>query len=109
MDGFLYYYNNSQKTLPLKVYGYPGEKDKRGDPYEMIGSISNVTPKDGGSFIAYNDIDTTHGQSGSPVLVYEDELWSIIGIHQGYDSDSESNVASIINENILEWIKSNFS
>ena len=55
----------------------------------------------GGQFVIYTDIDTTPGNSDSPVISEADEL--IIGVHTG--SIMSENYGTYINDNMREWIK----
>ena len=52
----------------IRVIGYPGEKN--GELFEMRGTIQQII-KNGGDnqAILYDDIETTSGQSGSPVYL----------------------------------------
>jgi len=91
-------------NFKAKIYGYPGERDKSGDPYEMEG-VNWRVHRDG-KLIQVYDIDTTGGQSGSPFLVYDPNLekWIVIGIHVGTNPASNENVATLISLETFKFI-----
>ena len=49
------------------------------------------------------DIDTTHGQSGSPIRVKKEDLWESIGVHT--DGSEKYNSGVYINNEVFENIK----
>jgi len=51
--------------------------------------------------IYYNDIDTTEGQSGSPIYLIRDGKYYLIGVHVGYSSNRNMNLGTAIDENKL--------
>jgi len=59
----------------------------------MVGTINKVIDLNNGQkLITYKDIDTTPGQSGSPVYLYnadESKINTQIGVHVGYDQSSK--------------------
>merc|ERR1712046_132515 len=63
-------------NIRIMIGGFPGEKDKCNQPWEMEGSISNIhwtdKTKEHG-LIMYKDIDTTRGQSGSMIYIVNDQ------------------------------------
>ena len=53
--------------------GYPGEERKRYQPWQMEGTISQIIMKEGDhGLIIYKNIDTSRGQSGSMIVLIED-------------------------------------
>lgn len=69
-DSVTSFYDPKKINKKIKVIGYPGEIKLNGDIYEMVGTIKKVYKReDNGYIIAYDDIDTTPGQSGSPVYL----------------------------------------
>eukprot|EP01084_Bolivina_argentea_P134678 237486_1 len=108
--------------LKIKVIGYPGEEKLRGQLYGMkgIGKVDYINDEiKYNKLIIYNDVDTTKGQSGSPIFeCYEmdDEqqdnsnifksFGSIIGIHV-VGTKKKVNYGTMINNGILQilqWI-----
>lgn len=80
----------------IAVAGYPGEY--QGQLWKMSGSVSQSTDS-----LLYYKIDTTAGQSGSPVYRKDSSEFYAIGIH-GYGS-SEKNIGVRITRKIFYWIK----
>lgn len=74
----------------------------------MIHSNPLLLTEKGGRY----DIDTTGGQSGSPVYFMEyidnEESCCVVGIHKGYDKPLNKNVCTLISEEIIsdldEWV-----
>lgn len=60
-------------SLNVSVVGYPAcapqenEKHRKGFMYEHSGNLLNVSETELGGWIIYYDVDTTSGQSGSPI------------------------------------------
>jgi V8-like Glu-specific endopeptidase len=50
------------------------------------------------------DIDTEHGQSGSPVFL-ENYSKEIVGIHKGVDKNLKLNVCTLITKNMLRELE----
>jgi V8-like Glu-specific endopeptidase len=79
----------------------------------MRGNSNKIRNIDGHHLISYS-IQTTPGQSGSPVFVkadHEDGEWQLVGIHVGttrVDDFTYENVATLLNDRIYAWIKSWF-
>lgn len=90
-----------------KVIGYPGEKDG-----ELWGMTGDYNLNDKNTLISYRNIDTTAGQSGSPIFDYIESksddtftrLNEIIGVHTGGKIDQ--NWGTALNNDKLEWIRS---
>eukprot|EP00027_Filamoeba_sp_ATCC50430_P002580 CAMPEP_0168562158 /NCGR_PEP_ID=MMETSP0413-20121227/11974_1 /TAXON_ID=136452 /ORGANISM="Filamoeba nolandi, Strain NC-AS-23-1" /LENGTH=231 /DNA_ID=CAMNT_0008593567 /DNA_START=195 /DNA_END=890 /DNA_ORIENTATION=- len=104
-------YRGSDKRLQTKVYGYPGEQERCGDPYQMIGTISEVLTKPKGKILMYRDIDTTGGQSGSPVLVKRGDCeWTLIAVHVGFGEYEgvKYNIATLLSDETYKWVDSLF-
>jgi len=100
-------YDDKMKSYRARVYGYPGENNLSGDPYEMYGTIDKVAMDN--RVITYKDIDTTGGQSGSPVFVQDpvNNNWILIGIHTGINISC--NVATLLSHENFRWVESMFS
>jgi len=85
----------------ITITGYPGEKKFR--PYHqwtMTGNISAIKRKKNNALVMlYDNIDTTGGQSGSPVI----SNCKMVGIHCG--GTSKVNGATIISSFMKEQIK----
>jgi len=86
------------------VIGYPGEYNEK--LYKMEGTIFEIRKLENGrKLILYNDIDTSPGQSGSPVLLKKNNKWFIIGIHVGYDRSLNVNIATAITNDVYDWVE----
>ena len=86
------------------IIGYPGEYD--GVLYKMEGKIKKLEDVKGGNkLILYDSIDTSGGQSGSPVYLKRDSKWYIIGLHVGFDKSSNVNVATAITKKAYKWMQ----
>ena len=58
--------------IHFEISGFPGEKPKAFQPWEMEGSIQKVTNIDGEhGVIEYINIDTSVGQSGSMICLID--------------------------------------
>ena len=89
----------------IMVMGYPGEKD--GYLYSMNGSINSMVKKDGyETVITYSDLNTSGGQSGSPVYKIRNNNYFLIGIHVGYDRSANANVGTALTQSKWNWINS---
>jgi len=87
----------------ILVIGYPA--DKNGKLFMMEGNIKEI--RDLGNdrkIILYDNINTSGGQSGSPVFLKREEKLYLIGIHVGYDSSEGVNIATAITKSIQAWI-----
>jgi len=104
-DVFWDEWNDFDVTSNIKVYGYPGERTKRGDPYEMIGTANGVHKGIHGSLLTYKNIDATPGQSGGPVLVQRVDKWAIVGVHVGTVNNHSYNVCTLLSDDIFNWAK----
>jgi len=102
----------------LSVIGYPGDyagENGGGRQAGMDGTVDKVYPAPLGFLITYKDLDTTGGQSGSPVFykVQHDKEWGrshnsdtpyqwfLVGVHVG--TDGHVNVATAITPEVLSW------
>lgn len=92
--GYKYTKGTSINGTGVKVAGYPGEGDHK--QYTAPGKIISSSV----SVLNYN-IDTTSGQSGSPVFYQEGNNYISIGVH-GYGGSMNS--AKRINEFMFNWI-----
>eukprot|EP01084_Bolivina_argentea_P170264 295038_1 len=96
-----------------KVIGFPGEKDKQGQLYGMSGDY-NLENK--GKLITYKQIDTSPGQSGSPIFydseteekIVDDDIFTkfneIVGVHTGGDVEAGENWGTALDDEKLKWI-----
>jgi len=80
----------------ISVTGYPGEKN--GVMYTMVGSPHKIKQKESGAVISYKNINTSKGQSGSPVI----QKGLIKAIHV---CGSWVNFGTIITKSVKEWIR----
>ena len=53
----------------------------------------------------YDDLNTSEGQSGSPVYKINDGQYDLIGIHVGYNGHEKCNVAVVITPELEKWIE----
>jgi len=88
----------------ISVTGYPGEK--KGVQYTMSGSIKHIKQAEytqNGLVFTYENIDTTGGQSGSPVTT----RGKLVGVHVGWGVLEETycNLATSLTTSIRDWIK----
>ena len=97
---FGYFSNNYLSLLEnLTLTGYPHDKDPE---YSMWTSIGNLTHIDN-QMVLY-DMDTYHGQSGSPIYFASDSTFTTIAIHAyGYPCLGEdSNCGPKINKSVAD-------
>ena len=83
------------------IAGYPAEK--RGGLYGMNGTYryikNNIYNND---TICYDDIDTTGGQSGSPIFVNNN---NIVGVHiRAGENGNKANYGCPLNDKKIKWI-----
>ena len=57
----------------------------------------------------YDDLNTSGGQSGSPVFKIVDEDFIIVGIHVGYSEIENANVAVVLTPALRNWIEEKFT
>ncbi|PFA24755.1 glutamyl endopeptidase [Bacillus cereus] len=75
---------NSIKGTGIKIYGYPGDKAQKTKKVSQWGASGSIKKEN--SFLAFYDVDTYGGQSGSAMLNSSNQ---IIGVHNGgYDLNS---------------------
>ena len=83
--------DDDRAKYPISLVGYPG--DKKGQMFEACGEIHECFK----SHFSYK-LDTTTGQSGSPLLArIEGEIF-LIGIHQSSDLFIEKNNGFVVNQ-----------
>lgn len=88
-------------NVPVRIIGYPGERAKRGYMYSGDGTLEDLEKTDQGGHVYGHDVDTSAGQSGSPV--FHNGL--PVAVHVGFDDFEERNVATGITKPINDWIK----
>jgi len=117
--------NWAEKRAPkhIEVCGYPGEKNS--EPFGMRGNVASIHEQPrGGRIVVYSDLDTTPGQSGSPVFEvgsFEaserrvqggkafrdiDDFRCLFAIHVGYSSVLGGNLATVVTGALFEWFLS---
>jgi len=84
------------------VIGFPGEKN--GEIWGMKGiqDKSNEPIAIAKNVITYKNIDTSAGQSGSPIILNDNK--SIIGIHVAGDQPSKINYGTLLTDEKYIWI-----
>jgi len=103
-------WHSSSKGDEITVTGYPGKSGHF--QYSMDGNIDEIqnskhesknstSPTKVGKILTYNNLNTTCGQSGSPVI-YKSK---IVGIHVGYNELECVNVSTFVTLDIQEWIQ----
>ena len=76
----------------------------------MKGTIHEIkTMSQGGKIILYKNINTSGGQSGSPVILIKKKKdgtreYHIIGVHVCYSNSIKANIATAITDSMYEWI-----
>jgi len=80
----------------INITGYPGEYN--GVMYTMSGSAKNINAKPSGVVLTYKNINTTAGQSGSPIM----QQGMIKAVHVG---SLKVNVGTVITRSVKEWIR----
>lgn len=86
------------------VVGFPCERE--GEKWGMVGSVNildDETTRQHNEILMYEEIDTTEGQSGSPVML--DSSKKIIGVHTGGNLVKGVNWATLITTDKLRWIE----
>jgi len=94
----------AKKGDVICIIGYPAEYG--GDLYKMEGTIKQILDVGTGrKLILYDDIDTSGGQSGSPIYLKRKNNWYKIGVHIGYDASAKVNVGTAITTTVFKWIE----
>ena len=95
-------------TKKIAVVGFPEEFN--GEKWGMEANVPDDKESDWHQFLdnkreilVYNFVDTTNGQSGSPVMC---ESGHIIGVHTGGTSVLKKNWATYLDSSKMQWIKS---
>ena len=86
------------------IYGYPADnKNRLGELWGMNGKYNIVKNKKYcNELLYYNNIDTSGGQSGSPIFIYNN---NIIGIHtMGNDLNKKENYGCALTKKKINWI-----
>ena len=92
--------------MSVFLYGYPGDnKDKLGQLWGMNGNYHFIS-KNNNELMYYNNIDTSGGQSGSPIFVSNN---NILAIHtMGDNLNIKRNYATVLNRDKINWIHNIF-
>jgi hypothetical protein len=73
--------------------------------FEMTGNIEDKMKFSGlAQMFTYINIDATPGQSGSPVIFFDDTNPHLIGIHTNHLDEIPANVATTIDNDAQSWI-----
>ena len=71
----------------------------------MEGEVEEIKYEDNDSVIlVYYKIDTTPGQSGSPVFLKRGSEWILIAAHADVDESTKLKVATGITRKLFSWI-----
>jgi len=96
-------------NMKINVTGYPAESRFSMHQYSMDGHANEIqrshTKELNGHILTYKDLDTTKGQSGSPVMSDN----KIVGVHAGSSYKDKVNVATFITSHMLTWIGSSIA
>jgi len=91
-------------NMKINVTGYPAGSQYCMHQYSMDGNANEIqrshTKEIEGHILTYKDLDTTEGQSGSPVMSDN----KIVGVHSRCIKEDKVNVATFINSHMLTWI-----
>jgi len=91
-------------NMEINVTGYPGRSQYSKHRYSMDGHGYQIqrshTKELNGHILTYKDLDTTKGQSGSPVMSDN----KIVGVHPGCSPEDKVNVATFTTSHMLTWI-----
>jgi len=100
------------KGMSIEIAGYPGEK--HGHPYTHTGIIVAVTKTKNGGHLLWYDVDTTCGNSGSPIMITDKKYVEkygkspatkvVIGVHTGYSFVEGLNFGTLITPSLFRWI-----
>lgn len=91
-------YKDKYLTYPIQMAGYPGEKYP--SMYTSDGEIIKYYDD-----VLFHDIDSTHGQSGAPILVQTiTGNYTAIAIHNGGKKENESNRAVRTSDTVKDLI-----
>ena len=72
----------------------------------MEGTIKQFLTSDKGQkLMLYDDLNTSSGQSGSPVFKIIGDQYYLVGIQIGYDGNEKCKVAEVITPEIGKWIE----
>jgi len=104
-----------KKGMAVEIAGYPGEKN--GYAYTHVGKIKEIRKTDKGSHLIWYSADTTKGNSGSCIMVTDQNFVKsvtkrpeikriIIGVHSGYDDIEQLNYGTLITGAVYDWITS---
>jgi len=94
--------DDNLKTLTINISGYPGDKPDGTQWYES-GAVKNVA-----NFEFEYDIDTTGGQSGSPVWISQDDGSRYgVGVHTNgaANGNSATRITQEVCDNVAGWVK----
>jgi len=87
----------------VNVTGYPAQYP--GQMYTMKGNIRDCCrTRDGMAVLLYRNIDTSGGQSGSPLMEETRAGYIIRGVHVG--TDGINNIATLVSAPIGSWLRS---
>ena len=87
----------------MSVYGGEFENFAEDDNYKIkYGPNKGMNIKD--KLITYTFIDTSGGQSGSPLMIFTSHRWGIAGIHCGGSEISGKNYSTKIRKDLIQWI-----
>jgi len=106
------WFDIQDKDVPLSIYGYPGEKELVGGLYGMEGcsnSLRMVKSTNRTDLIQYSDIDTSGGQSGSPILLRLQlenghEGYYIGAVHVAEDMANKVNFGTLLTKDKFQWM-----
>lgn len=106
----------------IRISGYPGDADKVTWPYTHSGPVFKVAKTTLGGYVIYYQVDTTPGNSGSPIQV-TDATWVnqcksrlsekfrapnyncvTIGVHTGALAVEKLNFGTLLTPELFKWM-----
>jgi len=99
--------------MKVEIAGYP--TCKIGHPYTHNGQISDISGTKQGGHLIWYDADSTIGNSGSCIMVTDEDFVKsvtkepgirkvIVAVHAGYDEVANLNFGTLITESVHDWL-----
>ena len=89
--------------IPLSTAGYPSAKDRQRRRMFESPNGATVPQRFGGSFV--HTLDTTEGQSGSPIWTTRNGVHVLIGIVTSYSSSGQfGSFVQVMQQQVNQWM-----